>query len=160
MNLNDCFKKHFPEYTILNYTKKLESEIYNGILYCLIDHKLLIYMKRSPNTENYFLGIEKENNVKDIKLICINKDNYYYVSWDLTGRVEATVKYFKNSIFCESNSENCCIVCYDDYNVNSGLTCSICINWLCNSCVNNLINKNCPICRSNNYMPSIGYKDN
>jgi len=156
MNLNECFIKHFPEYTILNYTKKSEPEIYNGILYCLIDDKLLIYMKRSPKTENYFLAIEKENNVKDIKLICINKDDYYYVSWDLTDRVEPTVKYFKNSI----NKDKGCVVCYDDHNANSGITCSICINWMCNNCINNLINKQCPICRSNNYMPSTGYKDN
>jgi len=156
MNLNECFIKHFPNYTILNYTKKSEPEIYNGILYCLIDDKLLIYMKRSPKTENYFLAIEKENNVKDIKLICLNKDDYFYVSWDLTDRVEPTVKYFKNSI----NKDKSCVVCYDDHDLNSGINCSICINWMCNNCIKNLINKQCPICRSNNYMPSIGYKDN
>ena len=156
MNFNECFVKHFPGYTILNYTKKSESEIYNGILYCLIDDKLLIYMKRSPKTENYFLAIEKENNVKDIKIICINKDDYYYASWDLTDRVEITVKYFKNSI----NKDKCCVVCYDDYDMSNGVTCSICSNWLCNSCINSLISKKCPICRSNDYIRSIGYKDN
>lgn len=156
MNLNECFIKHFPEYTILNYTKKSESEIFKGILDCLKDDKLLIYMKRRPNNENYFLDIEKKNNVEDIKLICMNKDDYYYVSWNLTGNVESSIKWFKKCI----NKDKSCVICYDDHDANSGLTCSICINWMCNNCVNNLINKQCPICRSNNYMPSIGYNDN
>lgn len=156
MNFNECFIKHFPEHTILNYTKKSYEEIIIGLLVCLKDDKLLIYMKRRPNNEKYFLDIEKENNIKDIKLICINKDDYYYVTWDLTERVESTVKYFKNGI----NKDKGCIICYDPQDLNNGLTCSVCANWMCNSCVNSLISKKCPICRHNKYILSIGYRDN
>ena len=155
MNINDCLKKHFPNHTVLNYSRKSVEEIREGIRKCHLDDKFLLYL--FPRQINFpiFNHFMMESGCV-IHMLVFNKDDYYYLGWDVKNNIESSVRYIKNNI----NKDKECSICYSEHIENNGLCCSTCCGWMCTDCSfkTDLFSNDgiirCPLCRQTKFFPS------
>ena len=155
MNISDCLKKHFPNHTVLNYSRKSVQEVTEGVNKCHSDDKFLLYLFPREINIPIFNHFMMETKCR-IQMLVFNKDDYYYLDWDVKNNVESSVRFIKNSI----NKDKECCICYSEHILNNGVCCITCSGWMCTDCTfkthlfsNDSIVR-CPLCRQTNFYPS------
>ncbi len=64
---------------------------------------------------------------------------------------KTNIKNTYNNLINKKNIVNECNICFDN---NDDIILFCCFNKICSDCKKKMINKNCPFCRTNNYMYS------
>ena len=147
MNIEQILKTQFPNYMINNASNRYSYELEKITELCSKIDKILVFIKRNDNNEDYFKFTEEYQNTEKINVIFLNKDDIYYYYINNEENIGKTIMSLKRHLLKETD----CIICMEKC-TNNFISCSQCGNFTHEKCFEQCSKKICSICKHNGFL--------
>ena len=143
--MEQILKNTLPNFIINNYSNRNFVELLK-ITECHKIDKLLVFIERNKNNDDYFKIIETVENAEKINIIFLNKDNIYYYYIE-NNNLDIAIMSLKRKLHNELE----CVVCMEQC-INNYYICSTCGHQIHILCFEKCVKQICSICKNNSFM--------
>lgn len=136
-----------PEFNINNSSNRHTHELIKITKMCHKIDKLLVFIERNKNNNEYFKATEILQNTTDINLIFLNKDDIYYYYIENSNDLNKTIMSLKRKLHNETECVVCMENCINDYYI-----CSKCGHQIHILCFIKCEKQICSVCKHTHFM--------